>query len=97
MSIYAAARSEAAGEPPSLLCLANLTPVPRRGYRVGLPGAGTWREVLNTDDVRWAGSGVVNERIVAEQVAWQGCSRSAVVTLPPLGVIWLSSRPVSPD
>ena len=96
MSIYAAARSEAAGEPPSLLCLANLTPVPRRGYRVGLPGAGTWREVLNTDDVRWAGSGVVNARVVTEQVAWQGCSRSAVVTLPPLGVIWLSSCPASP-
>jgi 1,4-alpha-glucan branching enzyme len=43
--------------PTTAACAANLTPVPRRGYRIGLPGPGPWREVLNTDDVRWAGTG----------------------------------------
>jgi 1,4-alpha-glucan branching enzyme len=81
-------------ERQSFVCVANLTPVPRYGYRVGLPTPGPWREVLNTDDVRWAGSGVVNSRVVAEDLAWQDCKRSAVVTLPPLGVVWFSSEPV---
>ena len=38
-------------------CVANLTPVPRHGYRVGLPRGGRWVDVLNTDDERWGGSG----------------------------------------
>jgi 1,4-alpha-glucan branching enzyme len=97
MSIFAATRSELAPGEETLVCVANLTPVPRPGYRVGLPGPGPWREVLNTDDVRWAGSGVVNDRIVSESTAWQDCKRSAVITLPPLGVIWLSSRAVGCD
>ena len=123
MSIYAAARSEGRSNmddgvedgPETLVCVANLTPVPRHGYRVGLPGpaeaepadeaagvagagpavgrpgpAGGWREVLNTDDERWGGSGVINPAVVPDDVAWQGCRRSALLTLPPLAVIWLA-------
>jgi 1,4-alpha-glucan branching enzyme len=93
-SVYAFTRAETPEASATLVCVANLTPVPRYGYRVGLPGPGPWREVLNTDDVRWAGSGVVNPRVVVEDLAWQDEKRSAVVSLPPLGVIWLSGRPV---
>jgi 1,4-alpha-glucan branching enzyme len=78
-----------AGE--SVACLANLTPVARSGYRVGLPEPGRWREVLNTDATEWGGSGVGNQGAVeAEAFPWHGHPWSAAVTLPPLGVLWLS-------
>ena len=50
-------------------CVANLTPVVRYGYRVGLPAPGRWREVLNTDAVEWGGSGVGNYGAVEAETA----------------------------
>ena len=71
--------------------VANLSPVPRHGYRVGLPGAGEYREVLNTDAAEYGGSGVGNHgRVRAEAVPHDGQPASAAVTLPPLGVVWLA-------
>jgi len=71
--------------------IANLSPVPRHGYRVGLPRAGEYREVLNTDASEYGGSGVGNQgQVRAEAVAHDGQPASAVVTLPPLGVVWLA-------
>jgi 1,4-alpha-glucan branching enzyme len=73
-----------------MACIANLTPVPRSGYRVGLPVSGQWRELLNTDAQEWGGSGVGNAGSVeASDVAWHGQRASAIVTLPPLAVLWL--------
>jgi len=72
-----------------LACIANLTPVPRHGYRVGLPESGRWEEVLSTDDERWGGSGITNDRLETDDVAWQGMDQSAVLTLPPLAVVWI--------
>ena len=43
-----------------LVCVCNLSPVPRERYRVGLPRSGRWREALNTDAELYAGSGVGN-------------------------------------
>ncbi len=43
-----------------LVCIANLTPVPHAGYRIGLPVGGRWREVLNTDAEQFGGSGMGN-------------------------------------
>ena len=52
--------------------------------------AGRWREVLNTDAIKYGGSGVGNlGRIVATQEPWHGQPASAQITLPPLGVLWL--------
>ncbi len=71
--------------------VANLSPVPRRGYRVGLPRAGEYREVLNTDAAEYGGSGVGNQgRVRAVAVPHDGQPASAEVTLPPLGVVWLA-------
>ena len=65
--------------------------MPRPGYRVGLPRAGRWREVLNTDAHAYGGSGVGNRgAVVAEETAWHGQQWSAELTLPPLGVVWLA-------
>ena len=72
-----------------MICVANLSPVPREGYRVGLPRSGRWREALNTDAHDYGGSGVGNMGGVdAEPVPWHGQAFSAQLTLPPLGVLW---------
>jgi len=76
----------------ALACIANLSPVPREGYRVGLPGAGEWREVLNSDAADFGGSGTGNAGIaLADGHPWQGFDHSALITLPPLGVLWLAA------
>ena len=73
-----------------VVCAANLSPVPRDRYRVGLPRAGRWIEALNTDSARYGGSDVSNaDGIAAEPIPWHGQSASAEVTLPPLAVVWL--------
>jgi len=92
-SVFAFLRVGADGE--ALVCVANLTPVPRHGYRVGLPEPGTWEDLLNTDDSRWGGSGLLQPKVDAEDTAWQGQPHSAVLTLPPLAVRWLA--PASPS
>jgi 1,4-alpha-glucan branching enzyme len=69
---------------------ANLSPVPREGYRLGLPRSGPWREALNTDAEVYGGGNVGNLGVVTpEPVPWHGQPVSAAVTLPPLGAIWL--------
>jgi len=73
-----------------VVCIANLAPVPREGYRVGLPVAGTWSELLNTDSTFYGGTGVGNlGEVVAEKRPWHDRPYSALLTLPPLSVIWL--------
>ncbi len=82
-------RWSADGEP--LVCLCNFSPVPRHDYRVGLPAAGNWDEVLNTDSELYGGSNVGNlGMITAEEITWDGQPASARVTLPPLATVWLA-------
>jgi 1,4-alpha-glucan branching enzyme len=72
-------------------CVANLTPVPRYGYRVGVPDPGAWEVLLNTDASVFAGSGTeVGPVLQAEQREWHGLPYSVVLTAPPLGVIWIA-------
>ena len=72
-----------------LVSAGNFSPVPRSGYRVGLPCGGRWIEVLNTDAAGYGGSNVVNGSVEAEQLPWHDQPYSAELTLPPLGVVWL--------
>jgi 1,4-alpha-glucan branching enzyme len=68
----------------------NLSPVVRDGWRIGLPRAGAWREVLNTDSRFYGGSDIGNGLgLEAEEVPWNEQPFSAEITLPPLGVVWL--------
>jgi 1,4-alpha-glucan branching enzyme len=76
-----------------VVCAANLTPVPRHGYRVGLPCSGRWVDILNTDEERWGGSGVTQTEVHTDGTAWHGQPDSAVLTLPPLAVRWLIPAP----
>jgi 1,4-alpha-glucan branching enzyme len=71
-----------------LAVVANLTPVAREGYRLGLPGPGTWTEVLNSDATAYGGEGRGNfGRAEAEAVPAQRQAHSASVYLPPLSVL----------
>jgi 1,4-alpha-glucan branching enzyme len=88
-NVLAFARLSADGE-RQLVCVLNLTPVPRHGYRVGMPRCCRWREVLNSDSAFYGGSGLGNlGGVEAEAVPWHDQPFSAELTLPPLGAVWL--------
>jgi 1,4-alpha-glucan branching enzyme len=73
-----------------IACVANLSPLPRPRYRLGLPRPGWWREILNTDAEHFAGSNVGNSGgVAAAEEGWHWLPHSAYVNLPPLGVVWL--------
>ncbi len=74
-----------------LACVANFAGHPHENYRVGLPKAGRWREVLNTDAHPYGGSGWGNMGgVEATEQPWHGQPASALLQLPPQGVIWLA-------
>jgi 1,4-alpha-glucan branching enzyme len=88
-NVVAFARLDAKGERP-VVCVLNLSPVPRYDYRVGMPGPGRWREALNTDSAYYGGSGVGNlGGVTAEAMPWHDQPFSAPLTLPPLAAVWL--------
>ena len=73
-----------------IVFVANLSPVPREKYRLGLPRSCRWREALNTDSAFYGGSDVGNLGGVApEPIAWHDQAFSAELTLPPLAALWL--------
>ncbi len=81
-SVYAYLRLARDGSP--VLFVANFTPVVREGYRLGVPVAGSWVEVLNSDDLSFGGSGVVNGTVTTEPVSTHGYDQSIEVRIPPL-------------
>jgi len=88
-NVLAFARVDASGEKP-VVCVLNMSPVPRYDYRVGMPMCCRWRELLNSDSSYYGGSGVGNMGAVeAEPVPWHDQPFSALLTLPPLGAVWL--------
>jgi 1,4-alpha-glucan branching enzyme len=88
-NVVAFARLGSTGE-QAVVCVLNLSPVPRYEYRVGMPSSGRWREALNTDSAYYGGSGVGNlGGVDAEATPWHDQPYSALLTLPPLGAVWL--------
>jgi 1,4-alpha-glucan branching enzyme len=76
----------------TLACVVNFAAVPHEDYRLGLPSAGRWIEVLNTDAADYSGSGVGNlGAVVATDMPWHAQPASAIVRVPPLGAVWLRS------
>jgi 1,4-alpha-glucan branching enzyme len=76
-----------------LACVTNFSSVPHDHYRLGLPKAGHWDEVLNTDAEVYGGSGVGNlGSVTADGDSWHGQPTSATVRVPPLGALWLRYR-----
>ncbi len=92
-SVYAFYRS-GYGETPPVLVVCNFTPVPRHGYRIGVPRAGHWREVFNSDAQGYGGSNVgisgqAAGLVTASTKPSHGQPFSIELSLPPLSTIYL--------
>jgi len=73
-----------------LVVVCNFTPVPHYGYRIGVPEACFYREVLNTDATKYGGSGVTNAPgLQPIHQPWHNQPYCVELTLPPLGVVIL--------
>jgi 1,4-alpha-glucan branching enzyme len=80
-----------------LIVVCNFTPETRHHYRVGVPYRGTWIEIFNSDDEKYAGSGLLNKSaVMTSPVKYHGRDYSISLTLPPLGVsVWKLEREVN--
>lgn len=77
-----------------LICLCNFAPVSRTEYRIGVPAAGIYQEVFNTDDQKFGGTGTGNsERIITDEVPMHGHPQSIALTVPPMAAIFLEQQP----
>ncbi|MEB2185758.1 1,4-alpha-glucan branching enzyme [Xanthomonas campestris pv. campestris] len=91
-SVLAFIRHDPDGGAP-LLAVSNLTPQPHHDYRVGVPRAGGWREILNTDSAHYSGSNLGNGgRLLTEPTGMHGHAQSLRLTLPPLATIYLQAE-----
>ena len=73
-----------------VLVVCNMTPMPRIGYRIGVPRPGSWHERLNTDAACYGGSGMGNSGTVATvPVQSHGEAQCLQLTLPPLATLFL--------
>jgi 1,4-alpha-glucan branching enzyme len=74
-----------------VVVIVNFTPVVRTDYRIGMPSEGPYREIFNSDDRRYGGSGVGNKgTLVPQALSWHGRAHSVPLTLPPLSAIYLA-------
>jgi 1,4-alpha-glucan branching enzyme len=92
-SVISFSRRGAAGE--EVVCILNLTPVTRDGYRFGLPQEGHYEVILNSDSEQYGGSGYGVKQGVefdAHHLEWQGRPYSLQLDLPPLGAIYLRKK-----
>jgi len=73
-----------------MVVLLKFTPVPRKGYRIGVPSGAAWCEVLNTDSMYYGGSNLGNGRpLPPPNLPWMCFEHSVEGTIPPLGAIFL--------
>lgn len=86
------------GKTQQIVCLTNFTPVVRAGYRLALPGPGTLRQLINSDDIQFGGSGVTNPaELSSSGTPFLGLPDSAVVTAPPLSTVYFEFIPQPED
>ncbi|MCY1547408.1 1,4-alpha-glucan branching enzyme GlgB [compost metagenome] len=80
-----------------LLVVHNFTPEPRPGYRIGVPRAGLWEVLLNSDDEGFHGSNAGSRGTLAsEAIAFHGEAQSVSLDLPPLGTLILRPEDLAP-
>ncbi|HVR98149.1 MAG TPA: 1,4-alpha-glucan branching protein GlgB [Thermoanaerobaculia bacterium] len=78
----------------AVLAVLNCTPLARHNYRVGVPGGGFWKELLNSDAERYGGSGMGNfGGVEAAPFPLHGRSHSLTLTLPPLSAVFFKKGP----
>lgn len=87
----------ATGTSDHIACVFNLAPAPRVDYRIGVPGPGTYTEILNSDARIFGGSGLINETsIEADEQPWGEFPYSMAINLPPLAGAYFQSSPIIP-
>ena len=87
-SVIAFLRRDAKGKMVLIVC--NFNPVLREGYSMGVPNAGSYKEVLNSDDVKYGGGGVTNGTVRSRKGAMHGFEQHITLTLPPLSTMYFS-------
>jgi 1,4-alpha-glucan branching enzyme len=87
-SVVAFLRRDAAGRMVLVVC--NFNPVLRENYCMGVPAPGTYKELLNTDDVAFGGTGIHNKAVKARKEPMHGFEQSISLTLPPLSTLYLA-------
>ena len=86
------------GKGNDVVVILNFTPVERRDYLLGVPNGGSYEEILNSDEIRFGGSGITNPReIFASRKSWNYLPHSIRLTLPPLGMIILRCKKKTKD
>lgn len=81
-----------------VIVISNFTPVVREGYRFGVNSAGEYREILNSDDLHYKGSGVSAGATVETEEVWShGKPNSLSVTVPPLATVYLYQAAVKDE
>ena len=75
-----------------LVSVTNFSPVPQERYSLPLPGDFNWKLILNTDDLRFGGSGVAPSEIVTIKSEFKGFPTHAILAVPPLATIWLTPQ-----
>ena len=81
-----------------VIVISNFTPVVREGYRFGVNSAGEYREILNSDDLHYKGSGVSAGAMVETEEVWShGKPNSLSVTVPPLATVYLYQAAVKDE
>ena len=85
-SIISFMRKDAAsGEELMVVC--NFTPVVYENFKAGVPYAGKYKEIFNSDNVKFGGNGNCNPRVKnAKEIEWDGREHSISITVPPLGI-----------
>jgi len=84
-SVLSWLRRDSAGR--IIVCVVNMTPITRSDYRIGVPFAGEYRVVLNSDDEKYGGSGNGEASYVADSVGHHGRPHSLHISLPPLAAV----------
>ena len=87
-SVIAFLRRDTKGKMVMVVC--NFNPVLREGYEMGVPNAGSYKEVLNSDDPKYGGSGVTNGTVRSRKGAMHGFEQHVSLTLPPLSTLYFS-------
>ena len=87
-SIIAFSRTDSKGHP--VVVVSNMTPTVRHNYYIGVPVAGSWQELMNTDNKCYGGSHVMNGTVKTEEIPMHNKEQSLKLTLPPLATVILA-------
>ena len=81
-------------KPAEIIVVCNFVPVKRSDYRIGVPYEGTYEQIFSTDDVKYGGSGEVdNGKIKAKEYSMHGCDYSISLTIPGLSAMFFKYVP----